>query len=765
MNSRKVPLAKFFALLPSLLLIGMLYPADAGTAEPSSVLTLERIFSTNEFHPERFGPARWLRLSTAYTTLEDSPNPAGGRDIVQYNPKTGQRIIRISAENLIPAGEKTPLAIEDYQWSPSGKLLLIFTNSQQVWRLNTRGDYWVLNLETLKLEKLGGDAPPSSLMFAKFSPDNSRVAYVRANNLYTEDLATHAIVRLTADGSETIINGSFDWVYEEEFHLRDGFRWSPDSQKIAYWRLDAAGVGVFHLINNTDSLYPKIIPIQYPKAGTINSAAQVGVVPVSGGDTRWIQLPGDPRQHYIAFMDWAANANEIVLQRLNRKQNRLWVILADSQSGRPRTILEESDETWVDVVADFHWLDNGRKFTWLSDRDGWRRLYTVSRDTGALTPVTQGPFDVADILSVDGKNGWVYYTAAPDNAATRSLFRSRLSGARPPERLTPTNQPGFHHYQLSHDCRWAIHRSSQFGVPPISRLIHLPDHKPIRLLAANQTARQNAAALRQNTVEFFPILFNDPDQPQQKVRLDAWCMKPPDFDPSRKYPVLFYVYGEPWGQTVTDSWGGNTYLWHLFLTQQGYVVMSVDNRGTAAPRGREFRKCIYRKVGVISSADQAQALREIIASRPWVDPSRIAIWGWSGGGSMTLNAIFRYPDLYQTGIAVAAVPDQRYYDTIYQERYMGLPSENAEDYKNGSPITFARQLKGNLLLVHGSGDDNVHYQGVEALINKLVEHEKTFTMMAYPNRSHSISEGANTTIHLFRLLTSYLTRHTPPGPR
>ncbi len=726
-----------------------------------SILTLERIFSADEFRAQKFGPARWLQHQPGYTTLEPSVAKTGSKDIVRYNPKTGKREIMVSADWIVPPGKSSPLEIEDYKWSPDGKRLLIFSETKQVWRQNTRGDYWVLNLRSRELWKLGGDAAeaePSTLMFAKFAPDSSRAAYVRKNNLFVQDLATRQITQLTTDGSTTIINGTFDWVYEEEFFLQDGFRWSPDSKSIAYWQLDAAGVENFYLIDNTSGLYPKIIPVQYPKAGQVNSAARVGVVSAQGGQTLWFDLPGDPRQHYIARMDWADNSNEIVFQRLNRLQNTNWLIMGNIHTGKTNTILTDTDSAWVEVCDNLSWLENGKRFTWVSERDGWKHVYIASRSGAEMECIAPGAFDVIKVEKVDEKGGWLYYTASPQHAGQRYLFRTPLNGKgrRQPQQLTPAAQPGTHGYQISHDTQWAIHTYSTFETPPATTLIRLPGHETIRTLEANDPLRQKVAVLKKTPVEFFAVKIEDENN-GQPVRLDGWCMKPPMFDPNKKYPVVFYVYGEPWNQTVLDQWSGSSiYLWHLLLAQQGYIVMSIDNRGTPAPRGREWRKSIYRQVGILASADQARAVQAIIKERPYVDASRIGTWGWSGGGSMALNAIFRYPDLYRTAIAVAPVTDQRYYDTIYQERYMGLPEDNKEGYKNGSVIHFAHQLKGNLLLVHGTGDDNVHFQNTEALINALVEADKQFSLMIYPNRTHSISEGKNTSHHMFELLTRFL---------
>ena len=331
----------------------------AAQAEDPSLLTLERIITRGEFTPEGFGPARWLEDGSGYTTLERSEQKTGGQDIVQYDPATGERKILVPSERLIPPGSSTPLTVDGYDWSPDGKRLLLFTNSKRVWRKNTRGDYWVLDLLSGKLHKLGGDAEPSSLMFAKFSPDSRRVGYVCKNNIFVENLGDHSVIQLTTDGSRTLINGTFDWVYEEEFFLQDGFRWSPDSQSIAYWQLDSEGVREFYLINNTDDLYSRILPIPYPKAGETNSACRIGVVSAEGGKTRWLEVPGDPRNHYLARMDWAESPEEIVFQQLNRLQNTNRVMLGNAQTGAVRTILEERDSSWVDVVDDLHWLETG----------------------------------------------------------------------------------------------------------------------------------------------------------------------------------------------------------------------------------------------------------------------------------------------------------------------------------------------------------------------------------------------------------------------
>ena len=729
----------------------------AAQTAPGPELTLERVFSSDELIPETFGPARWLTDGSSYTTVEPSSASAGGHDIVRYDAATGSRQVLVSSARLIPEGHTTALEIDDYHWSPDGRFLLLFTNSRRVWRQNTRGDYWVIDRETWAMHQLGGDARPSTLMFAKFAPTGRRVAYVREHNLYVEEFPEGQIRQLTSGGSDTLINGTFDWVYEEELGLRDGYRWSPDGQFIAYWQLDSSEVRNFTLINNTDSLYPELVTIPYPKAGERNSSGRIGVVSAEGGETQWMEVPGDPSNHYIARMDWAYSSETIVLQQLNRLQNTNRVMLADAETGAVNTVLTELDEAWLDVGNDLRWLNTGAEFTWVSERDGWRHVYRVSRDDGDPVLITPGDFDVISVEAVDEPGNWLYFIASPSNPTQRYLYRTALDGQTEPERLTPANAAGTHRYDIAPGASWAFHTHSSFETPPVVNVVRLPSHEIVRTPVTNAALRASLSTLERGTLEFFRVDIG------QEVELDGWRMMPPDFDPTKRYPILFHVYGEPAGQTVLDRWGGDRYLWHLLLTQRGYLVVSVDNRGTPAPRGRAWRKIIYRQIGILASADQAAAARAIL-EWPYVDPARVGIWGWSGGGSMTLNMMFRHPEIYQTGISVAPVTNQRFYDTIYQERYMGLPSDNEAGFTDGSPITHVDGLEGNLLLVHGTGDDNVHYQSSEALVNALIEKNKVFTMMAYPNRTHSIREGENTSRHLFELLTRYLEQHLPRGP-
>jgi dipeptidyl-peptidase-4 len=732
-----------------------------------SMLSVERIFNSRDFRGQFFGPVRWLDDNT-YTAVQASADNKGA-ELVKVDAATGAKSTIVSVDMLMVPGEKEPLNIEDYDWSGDRKQLLIFTNSARVWRENTRGDFWVLDLGTKKLRQLGGapaKAKPSTMQFAKFSPDGKRVGYVREHNIYVEPVAGGPIVALTKDGSATTINGTFDWVYEEELSVRDGFRWSPDGKTIAYWQLDAKGVRDFLLLNNTDSLYSFTVPVQYPKAGTTNSAARVGVVSATGGPTRWMQVPGDPRNNYLARMDWAANSTDIAIQQLNRRQtvNTLW--FANAATGKVRAVLVDKDSAWIDIYDDhtgwgpgpsLHWSADNSKFVWVTEKDGWRHAWFVDRN-GQMSLITNGAYDVMKVVRIDMKGGWLYYHASPTNGTQMFLWRTRLDGSGAPERLTPAAMGGNHDYDVSPGGSWAIHSFSSWGTPPVTELVHLPEHKVARTLVTNDSLKTRLAQLKHAQVEFMKLDIG------VGQTLDAFVMKPWNFDPRQKYPVLFYVYGEPWDQTVRDAYAGSRYLWHTMLTQMGYIVASVDQRGTPSPKGRAWRKAALNQIGGIRVREQSAAAK-IIGRLPYVDSTRMGVWGWSGGGSSTLLLMFRAADTYKMGMSVAPVADVHNYDTIYQERYVGLPQTDSAAYHDASAINYADGLKGNLLLVHGTGDDNVHYQSTEQLINRLIALNKPFQMMSYPNRTHGIFEGRNTTAHLYNLMTTYLKEHLPAGPK
>jgi dipeptidyl-peptidase-4 len=520
------------------------------------------------------------------------------------------------------------------------------------------------------------------------------------------------------------------------------------------------------LINNTDSIYSQVIPIEYPKVGETPSSCKVGVVTVNDAKTTWMNIPGDPRQHYLVRMEFIPSTENLLIQQLNRKQNESKLFIAEPKTGTSKIIEEESDAAWVDIYQpgnkyaidftnNFIWLNGGKSILWTSEKDGWRHLFDVSLEGKKEKLVTNGAYDFIDLKFVDTKNSYVYFMASPDNATQSYLYRTKLNGKGSAELLSSKALKGTHDYYVSTTGTYAIHTFSNHFTQPSWEFISMDDQKPLH---ENHSIEARLDKLQETPqVEFIKVTTAD------GVDMDGWMVKPKNFDPTKKYPVVFYVYTEPASATVKDRYGiGDNRLYNGDMAEDGYIYISLDNRGTPAPKGREWRKSIYRKIGQINIHDQAMAAKEIL-KWDFVDPDRIAVWGWSGGGAATLNLMCQYPDIYKTGIAIAAVTNQLTYDNIYQERYMGLPQENMEDFIKGSPLTYAKNLEGNLLYIHGTGDDNVHYQNAELLINELVKYNKQFQFMEYPNRTHSINEGEGTTEHLRTLYTNYLKTHCPPG--
>lgn len=755
---------KSLIILFCLAFLGVSIKTFAQKDKASNLLTIDRLFNSDEFKQEKLNPIKWFKNGNSYTILEESSTLKGGKNILEYDIQASASKILISAEQLIRNGWEKPLEIESYQWSNDESKLLIFTNSKRVWRTNTRGDYWIYNLKNSELKQLGKGLPESSLMFAKFSPDQKSIAFVSDFNIYVETLKNGKITQLTTDGTRDIINGTFDWAYEEEFSCKDGFRWSPDGKSIAYWQLDASDIKNFLMINYTDSVYSHTIPLQYPKVGEDPSSTRIGVVNLDTKKTVWIKIPGNQKQNYIPRMQWIGEV--VLVQQLNRKQNHLKFWKYNSITGEAVLFYQEKNDSWIDIMNpdlsvkrrgmdDLEVVDNGKAILHLTEKDGWKQIYKITLKGNSEEKITNLDYDIASMYSLDRKSGYVYGAASPHNATQRYLYKFNIFGEPDSERVTPLKLSGVNKYNVSPNGKYAIHEFSNSTTPSTHNLIRLADHKILKKILSNENYVKEIKNLSLPKYEFFKVKTAD------GITMDGKILKPLNFDPEKKYPVLFYVYGEPWTQTVVDSW---KFGWEQLLAQKGYVIVSVDNRGTPSLKGSSWRKSIYKKIGIINSHDQAMAAKEIL-KWDFIDNDRVAVWGWSGGGSMTLNLMFRYPEIYKTGMAVAFVANQLYYDNIYQERYMGLPSENFDAFVEGSPITYAKNLKGNLLLVHGTGDDNVHYQNAEALVNELIKHNKQFQIMPYPNRSHGIYEGENTTRHLYTLLTNYLVRNCPPGGR
>ncbi|MEJ7627543.1 MAG: S9 family peptidase [Ferruginibacter sp.] len=697
----------------------------------------------------------WTKDGLAFTRLKEG-------SIVRIDPKTDAETILIKKELLTIPGSTNPIVVQSYEYSNDNSKILAFTNTAKVWRYRTRGDFWVINVAANKIQQLGKGLPGQSLMFAKFSPDGKNVAYVSGNNIYSEDVTTGIIRKLTLDGNRKLINGTFDWVYEEEFNCRDGFRWSPDGKQIAFWQVNASKTRDYFMLNTTDSNYSKVIPVEYPKVGEPPSSVRIGVITLSNGFIKWMKIEGDPEQHYIPRMEWSNNS-ELIIQQLDRKQQESKLIYCTVSDGNTTTFWAENDDAWVDLNTDdprgWNWINKGQDFIWVSEKDGWRHIYKISRDGKTITDLTKGNYDIDAIKGIDEANNYIYFSASPANPTQLYLYRVKINNSGKQEEtelLSGTQLKGTHVYQVSPNGRIAKHRFSNFNTPPVEEWITLPDMK---LLGSTKGINTKIKTDPSVNVEYMQIKTED------NIVLDAWMNKPANFNANKKYPVVFHVYGEPASSTVNDIYGRhNNFLYDGNMSADGYIQVSIDNRGTPALKGSAWRKSIYRKIGNINIRDLAMGAKKILENK-YIDKDRVAVWGWSGGGSSTLHLLFQYPGIFKTGIAIAAVANQLFYDNIYQERYMGLPQENKEDFIKGSPVSYVKGLEGNLLYIHGTGDDNVHYSNAEVLLNELIKHNKQFQFMAYPNRSHSINEGEGTSKHLRTLYTSFLKKYCPPGEK
>ena len=579
------------------------------------------------------------------------------------------------------------------------------------------------------------------------SPDGRAVVYADRGDLYVRPVGGGDATRLTHSGTESAANGEAVW--------------SPDGSRVAFVHTDYSRVRVRAAVVPGDPSYPEVRNTRFARVGGAIPALRVGVVDAGGKAVRWLSVPEPAAGHYLGQVGWAGN-DEVLVEWLSRFRDERAFFLADAATGTVRTIFRESDPHWV--VASYNtngglqWVRDGRAFVVLSETDGWRRAYLYSRTGERQAVLTPAEVDVIEGGPVDEAGGWYYYSASPDNATQKYLYRARLDGTGDPERLTPDDQPGTHDYDISPDATWAFHTVSTFDRPPVTDLVRLPGHESVRVLEANAAVRDRAAAVIARPTEFLELKAGD-------FAMDAWMITPTDFDPAKKYPVFVYLYGEPHAQTVLDKWGVAQADFHRVVADLGYVVVSIENRGTPAAKGAAWRRAVAGCLGPITVEDQAAGLKDLARQKPFVDLSRVGVWGWSGGGSNTLNCLFRRPDVFDVGIAVAPKPQPWLYNAWFQEIYMGTRESNPDGYRRSAPINFAEGLAGDLLIVHGTGETNTHVQITEGLVDRLIELGKRFDYMSYPNRDHGLREGNGTTVHVRMHIARYLLDHLPPGPR
>jgi dipeptidyl-peptidase 4 len=725
-------------LFAATLAAAALAPLGAQTTGNSSRITVERIFASPDFRGGAIPQPAWLRSGSAY--VDARPAKDGGTELVRVDISTGKETVLAKADQLAADGKS--LQVEELSLSGDEQIAILFHNSVQVWRQNTRGVFHIFDFRTGRLTPVS--VKSGLQMFAKVSPDGRKVGFVRDNNIFVTDIATGREEQLTTDGSESIINGTTDWVYEEELGLRDAFRWSPDSRHIAFWRFDQSAVPAMPIVNETGDVYPKVATLRYPKAGQPNARVKVGVIALASKAKTWLDVGPDTGQ-YFARMEWVGS-DSLAVQRLPRKQDRVDVLLLGAATGRGRTVMSDRDSAYVDVEnGDLRWIGTGqRQFLWLSDRTGWRQLFLYGRDGNVVRQLTTDGVDVLDVLGVDEATGSVYVSAAAPTPVERNVYRVSLSGGA---MTRVTTQPGTHNVSISPDAKYAVDIYSSIASPAVATLYALPSMSVVRVLQDNAPLKARLAQVDMRPAQFIKVPMPD------GTLLDGYRIVPASFDSTKKYPVLMYVYGGPASPQVSDAWGGTRYLWHQMLAQQGYVVICVDNRG-AAWRGRDFRKTTQYRLGLKESQDQIDVARWI-GRQSWGDASRIGIWGWSYGGYLSALTVGRGGDVFKAGLVVAPVTDWDLYDSIYTERYMWTPQQNREGYRVSAPQTYVGGVTARLLLVHGTGDDNVHPQNTLQYANKLEAAGKPFYMLLYPNRTHSIS-GGNTSVHLFNSLTRFL---------
>jgi dipeptidyl-peptidase-4 len=719
------------ALLPG-------FTTAPAAAQQKLPLTLEDIMAKPTFRAAAVPGFDWMKDGRYYAALDEG-------SLVQHEVATGKAV-----QTLVPADalklEGKSLNVDGYSFNADEQKILFTTETEPIYRHSTRASFYVFDRATKKLTPLSAGGKQS---YATFSPDGRRVAFVRDNNVFLTDLSTMQEKAVTTDGVKNkLINGSTDWVYEEEFSFAQGFFWSPDSKYLAYYTFDESQVPEYDM-QLWGNLYPQEYRFKYPKAGEKNSVVGVSTYDVAAGRTTKMDVGPEPDQ-YIPRVLWTETPSLLSIRRLNRLQNKLEVIHANAATGKGNVVLTDTDPAYLEIADDdLRYLAGGKQFLFASEKDGFRNLYLYDISGKLVRQLTKGHGEVSGVAGVDEKNGFVYYTSPDLNPLERHLYRVSLKGGNAQRLSEPGN--GTDVVNMSPDCRYFLNTHSSAGVPAVVSLREGATGKLVKTLEDNAKLRQTLSQYNLGKLEFISF------KTSEGVQLNGSMLKPANFDPAKKYPVLMYVYGGPGSQTVADNSGAGisfrNYLWHQLLAQNGYIVVSVDNRGTGA-RGGAFRKSTYANLGKLETIDQGESAK-YLGTLPYVDKSRIGIWGWSFGGYMTALAMTKNADVFKMGISVAPVTNWRYYDSVYTERYLKTPQLNAAGYDDNSPVQFAQNLKGKYLLVHGTGDDNVHFQNSIAWVDAMIKANKDYQTLYYPNRNHGIS-GGNTTLHLYRQMTNFV---------
>ncbi|MFN3917944.1 MAG: S9 family peptidase [Flavobacteriales bacterium] len=705
-------------------------------------LTVKDIWASPQFYQDNLYGVRSMNNGEHFTLLEKG-------DIVQYAYKNFSKVkTLVTGSQLIPTGSKTPVSIEDYSFNPTETKVLISTETESIYRHSNKAYYYIYDIKTGQTVPLS-DNKLGKQRLAVFSPTNNRIAFVRENNVFIKDLDTDKEIQVTHDGKiNEIINGATDWVYEEEFSFDNGIYWNNDGTMLAFYRFDESKVKQFQMAMY-GSLYPYQYTFKYPKAGEDNSIVSVHIYDYNENYTTTFRT-GIEDDIYFPRIKWTSNSGVLAVFKINRLQNSLEIFTGNFSPNRSKSaaiqtkvVYKETSQTYVDIHDNTHFLTDGKTFLWTSEKSGYNHIYTVDMETSKTFQITKGDFDVTEVYGINEQTKKIYYQAAEDSPMERHVYSINLDGTG---KQKLTLQKGTNDAQFSSNFSYFINKHSDANTP-LTVTLNQSNGKLIKVLKDNKELRNRLEQYNLSKMEFTTIK-ND-----EGTAMNSWIIKPINFDEKKKYPVFMYVYGGPGINTVNDSWGGPNYMWYQLLAQKGYMVVSVDARGTGY-RGEEYKHCTYKQLGKYETEDQIAAAKHL-GTLPYVDKSRIGIMGWSYGGYMSSLCITKGADVFKTAIAVAPVTNWRYYDNIYTERFMRTPQENGKNYDENSPINHVSKLKGNYFLIHGSADDNVHYQNAMEMINALVAANKQFDMFIYPDRNHGIY-GGNTRNHLFTMMLNYI---------
>jgi dipeptidyl-peptidase-4 len=696
-------------------------------------VSLEDVWRKYSFYAKGVSGLNSMNDGLHYTTKK-------GGAVVKYSYQTGEEVETLFSANSIEEATGTKLTYGDYAFSADETKVLLSTKTEPIYRYSTKSVYYIYDLTNKKLTKLDDE----KVRYATFSPAGNKVAYVKDNNLFLFDIENGEHKQITTDGeTNTIINGATDWVYEEEFTVAKGFFWSPNGQYVAYYRFDESAVPEFSMDVYGKNLYPYQYEFKYPKAGEANSEVSAFIYDLNSGTSK--QVLADEEYEYMPRIKWNSADNSLVIYTMNRHQNHLKLHKVNAATGESTLWFEETDEAYLEIDDNIRFLADG-SFIWLSDRSGYSHLFHVKNDGSVKRQITSGKWEVTEFYGIDEDSGWLYYQSNEKHPSEKNIYRIKLNGKN---KTLLTNGKGSNNADFSDGFNYFINTFSNTTTPPYVTL-HNGSGKEIRVLKDNSGKKKLVDSYTMSEKEFFNLKTASGNE------LSAWMIKPLNFDSNKQYPVLMFVYGGPGSQQVLNQYDAFNGMWYQFLASQGYMIVCVDNRGTGG-LGRDFRKMTYQQLGKYETQDQIEAA-QYLASLPYVDGERIGIWGWSYGGYMSSNCLFQGPETFKLAIAVAPVTNWRFYDNIYTERYMRTPQENEDGYDLNSPINHVKGLEGNYMLIHGSGDDNVHVQNTMRMVEELVQANKQFELFIYPDKNHSIF-GGNTRYHLYTMMTNFITEN------